>query len=135
MRQLVSRTTRIRRGWLDRVKGLDRLYETKVTDGYREATGTGATPDASERSAHSMWVTKFGQANETAEFHLPSPSPSIAADEALSTSPAQLDEATDAPMTELDEVTDALRAELGEVIDALRAAAVKPSSASNHLDS
>jgi hypothetical protein len=63
MGQLVSRTARIRRGWLGRVKGLDRLYETKVTDGYRETTGRGATPDASERSAQRRWVTKFGQSN------------------------------------------------------------------------
>ena len=51
MRRLVSRTARIPRGWLDRLKGLDRLYKTKITDGYREATGRGANPDASERSA------------------------------------------------------------------------------------
>jgi hypothetical protein len=92
MRQLVAQTARIRRGWLDRLKGLDRVYETKVTDGYREATGKGATPDASDRSAHRVWVTKFGQANETTESHPPSASPSIALDEALSTSPANLDE-------------------------------------------
>jgi hypothetical protein len=120
MAELSSRTKRIRRGWLDRLKGLDRLYETTVTDGYRVATGRGATPDASKRSAQRMWVTKFGQANETTEYHLPSPSPSIAPDEALSTSPVKLDEVTVAPRTELDEVTDALRSELDEVIDALR---------------
>jgi hypothetical protein len=109
MAQLTSRTIRVSRGWLDRLKGLDRLYETTVTDGWREATGRGATPDASKQSAERRWVTRFGQATESTEYHLPSPTPSIALDEAISTSPATLDE-----------VIDALRADLGEVIDALR---------------
>ena len=37
MSELVSRTARIRRGWLDRLKGFDRLYETEVSDGERTA--------------------------------------------------------------------------------------------------
>jgi hypothetical protein len=109
MAQLTSRTIRVSRGWLDRLKGLDRLYETTVTDGWREATGRGATPDASKQSAERRWVTRFGQATESTEYHLPSPTPSIALYEAISTSPATLDE-----------VIDALRANLGEVIGALR---------------
>jgi hypothetical protein len=92
---------------------MDRLYETTITDGYREATGRGATPDVSQLSAQRMWVTKFGQVTETTEDHLPSPAPPIAADEEMiSTSPATLDE-----------VMDALKANLGEVVDTLRAGA------------
>ena len=34
MPELVSRTVRIRRGLVDRLRGFERLYETKVTDGY-----------------------------------------------------------------------------------------------------
>ena len=38
MRELEVRTLRVRRGWIDRLKGYYRLYETKVTDGERVAT-------------------------------------------------------------------------------------------------
>jgi hypothetical protein len=104
-----SKTKRVQRGWLDRLKGMDRLYETTITDGHWEATGRGTTPDASQRSAQRRWVIRFGQAPATSEYNLPSPAPPIASDEEIS-SPATLDE-----------VMDALKADLGEVVDALRA--------------
>ena len=31
MRELEFRTTRVRRGWLERLKGYERAYETKLT--------------------------------------------------------------------------------------------------------
>ena len=37
MRELEFRTTRVRRGWLERLKGYERAYETKLTDGERVA--------------------------------------------------------------------------------------------------
>jgi hypothetical protein len=114
MAQLKLRTVRVQRGWLDRLKGLGRLYETTITDGYRAATGRGATPNASQRSAQRMWVTRFGQVTVGTEDHLSSPSPSAVLDEAISTTPAKLDE-----------VIDALRADLGEVVDTLRAGLAK----------
>jgi hypothetical protein len=59
MRELDLRTSRIRRGWLDRLKGYDRLYETKVTDGERAAYGRGASREASEQAALRNWNAKF----------------------------------------------------------------------------
>jgi len=59
MRELEVRTSRVRRGWLDRLKGYDRLYETKVTDGERAAYGRGASREASEQAALRNWNAKF----------------------------------------------------------------------------
>ena len=56
MRELEFRTCR--RGWLDRLKGYDRLYETKVTDGERAAYGRGASREASEQAALRNWNAK-----------------------------------------------------------------------------
>jgi hypothetical protein len=64
---LVYRTARIRRGWLDRLKGFDRLYETRVTDGERIAYGRGPTRETSEQSARRNWEAKYqdhGRAND-----------------------------------------------------------------------
>jgi hypothetical protein len=47
MRELEVRTSRVRRGWIDRLKGYDRLYETKLTDGERAAYGRGPSREAS----------------------------------------------------------------------------------------
>ena len=70
MPKLVSRTVRIRRHWLDRLVN-ERLYETKVTDGYYEATGRGATSYASEQAARRRWETTFGHATEMTEYDPP----------------------------------------------------------------
>ena len=48
MRGLMQTTKRIGRGWLDRLKGYVRLYETKVTDGDRVASGRGSTSEVSQ---------------------------------------------------------------------------------------
>jgi hypothetical protein len=58
-RELEFRTCRVRRGWLDRVKGYDRLYETKLTDGERAAYGRGPSREASEEAALRNWNAKF----------------------------------------------------------------------------
>ena len=60
MRELEFRTTRVRRGWLDRLKGYKRVYETKLTDGERVAYGRGPTREASQQSAKRNWDGKFG---------------------------------------------------------------------------
>ena len=44
MPELVSRTARIRRGLVHRLRDFEHLFETKMTDGYREAFGRGTTP-------------------------------------------------------------------------------------------
>ena len=59
MRELEFRTTRVRRGWLDRLKGYKRVYETKLTDGERVAHGRGPTREASEQAAIKNWNAKF----------------------------------------------------------------------------
>jgi hypothetical protein len=101
MPELVSRTARIRRGWLDRLIN-ERLYETKVTDGYHEATGRGATSHASEQAARRTWETKFGQATE---YDPPSPAQSITLNAGDSTS-----------LGKLREVIGALRADNGRLL-------------------
>jgi hypothetical protein len=59
MRELEVRTSRVRRGWLDRLKGYHRLYETQLTDGERVAYGRGASREASEEAALRNWNAKF----------------------------------------------------------------------------
>ena len=59
MRELEVRTARIRRGWIDRLKGHARLYETKVTDGERAAYGRGPSREASEQAALRNWNNRF----------------------------------------------------------------------------
>jgi hypothetical protein len=36
-RELMPNTKRIRRGWLDRLRGYERLFETEITDGEHTA--------------------------------------------------------------------------------------------------
>ena len=50
MRELELRTLRVRRSWLERLRGYDRVYETKVTDGEQEAYGRGPSREASEQA-------------------------------------------------------------------------------------
>ena len=59
MRELEVKTSRVRRGWIDRLKGYVRLYETKLTDGERAAYGRGPSREASEEAALRNWNAKF----------------------------------------------------------------------------
>jgi hypothetical protein len=68
--ELVSRTVRIRRGWLDRLRGFDRLYETQLTDGQRVTFGRGATRKESEQTAFGEWEAQFRHATEVTEYDL-----------------------------------------------------------------
>ena len=58
MRELEHRTSRVRRSWLERLRGYDRVYETKITDGERAAHGRGASREASEQAALRNWNAK-----------------------------------------------------------------------------
>ena len=58
MRELELRTSRVRRSLLERLRGYDRVYETKVTDGERAAYGRGASREASEQAALRNWNAK-----------------------------------------------------------------------------
>jgi hypothetical protein len=105
MPELGSRTVRIRRGFVDRLKGFKRLYETRVTDGYREAIGRGTTPHASQYAAHKIWKNNVGWQTEVTDCELPLPAPSIALNAGVSTS-----------LGALREVIDALRADNGRLL-------------------
>ena len=65
MRELVQKTRRIRRGWLDRLRGYDRLYETEITYGHHTAYGRGPTSEASQKSAQRNWDAEFGPETES----------------------------------------------------------------------
>ena len=65
MQTLSSRTARIPRQLIDRLRGLERLYETKLTDGFRIVYGRGQTREASEQSAQRNWAAKFGPGTES----------------------------------------------------------------------
>ena len=105
MPELVSRTARIRRGLAHRLRGFEHLYETRVTDGYREAIGRGTTPYASQHAAHRLWETRVGRGTEVTDYELPLPAPSIALNAGDSTSRGALRE-----------VIDALRADNGRLL-------------------
>ena len=70
MQEMSLRTTRVRRGWLDRLKGYDRLYETELTDGQHVVRGRGPTREASEQSAKRNWDAKFGSEPESGSASL-----------------------------------------------------------------
>ena len=59
MRELELRTLRVRRSWLERLRGYDRVYETKVTDGEHVTYGRGPSREASEQAARRNWIAKF----------------------------------------------------------------------------
>jgi hypothetical protein len=103
MPELVSRTVRIWRGWVERLRGFDRVYQTNVTDGYRVATGRGATSYASGQAAQR--TSERTHATEMSEYDLPSPTSSIAVNAGDSTS-----------LGEFREVIDALRADNGKLL-------------------
>jgi hypothetical protein len=96
MPELARRTARIRRGWLDRLRGFNHLYQTEVTDGHHVATGRGTTPSASAYAAQRLWETRFGQSTEMTEFDPPSPAQLITLSAGDSMSLGKLREAIDA---------------------------------------
>ena len=102
MPELMSQTIRIRRGWLDRLRGFAHLYETKLTDGYRVAIGRATCPYTSQYQAHRNWKPRAGEVIVT---DLPSVAPSIALNAGHSTS-----------LEGLREVIDALRADNGKLL-------------------
>jgi hypothetical protein len=61
MRELMQSTRRIRRGWLDRLRGYKRLFETEITDGEHTAFGRRPTPEVSQKAAQHTWDAQFGQ--------------------------------------------------------------------------
>jgi hypothetical protein len=105
MPEVVSRTARVRRRLIHRLRGFNSLYETRITDGYREAIGRGTTPHAAQYAAHRMWETRVGRGTEVTDYELPLPASSIALNAGDSTS-----------LGALREIIDALRADNGRLL-------------------
>jgi hypothetical protein len=61
MIKLVCKTTRVQRGWLNRLKGFDRLYRAKLPDGKRTVYGKGQTREIAERNALQNWHAAFDE--------------------------------------------------------------------------
>ena len=59
MTELTAKTWRAHRNLLERLKGYEKIYETKLTDGARTAYGRGRTREASLREAERNWLEQF----------------------------------------------------------------------------
>ena len=51
-----TKTRRVRRTWLERLKLWRHAYETKVFNNRHEANGRGPTPEASQKAAEKRWI-------------------------------------------------------------------------------
>ena len=56
MTELTCKTWRAHRNFLERLKGYEKIYETKLTDGERTARGRGRTRQESLREAERNWL-------------------------------------------------------------------------------
>jgi hypothetical protein len=127
------RTKRAHRDWLERLQGFNRIYETKITDGYREAIGRGATPEASEKSAQRTWERMAGHPemttrdlSSTAPLSL-GEEPEMTTREVSSTAPLSLGEEPEMTTREVSSTAPlSLGEELREAIDALMADDSRP---------
>jgi hypothetical protein len=41
--------------------GVERVFETKISDGYREVRGRGSTPESSQALAEKKWSARYGE--------------------------------------------------------------------------
>ena len=55
------RTWRVRRTVIDRLRGYIQVYQTQISDGFREAYGKGPTRHESEDAARRHWEARFGE--------------------------------------------------------------------------
>jgi len=60
MDDLTYKTWRARRNVFERIKGYEKMYQTKITDGERTAYGRGATRRESLVEAERNWLRQFG---------------------------------------------------------------------------
>ena len=63
-KQLKLSAWRVRRTLLDRLRGYTQAYQTKITDGYREAYGKGPTRQESQDAAKKIWEARFAERAE-----------------------------------------------------------------------
>jgi hypothetical protein len=60
MTELTSSTKRAHRNLFERLRGLDKVYETEISDGEHLARGRGPTKRASQIAAERVWIAQFG---------------------------------------------------------------------------
>jgi hypothetical protein len=65
MDELTYKTWRSRRNVFERLRGYDRIYETKITDGERTAYGRGPTRGDSLTDAERNWLKQVSQSEAT----------------------------------------------------------------------
>lgn len=59
MTELTAKTWRAHRNLLERLKGYEKIYETKLTDGEKTAYGRGRTREESRRKAERNWLEQL----------------------------------------------------------------------------
>lgn len=60
MTEVVFKTWRAHRNLVERLRGLDKVYETEISDGERSARGRGETRKESQVAAQRNWIAQFG---------------------------------------------------------------------------
>lgn len=60
MTEVVFKTWRAHRNLVERLRGLDKVYETEISDGERSARGRGETRKESQVAAQRNWIGQFG---------------------------------------------------------------------------
>lgn len=59
MSELIAKTWRAHRNLVERLKGYEKIYETKITDGKKSAQGRDPTRQESIREAERNWLRQF----------------------------------------------------------------------------
>ena len=59
MTEFTAKTWRAHRNLLERLKGYEKIYETKLTDGEKTTHGRGRTREESMREAERIWLEQF----------------------------------------------------------------------------
>ena len=62
--EVMQSTKRVRRGWLERLFGYRRVFETEITDGEHTVYARGPTPEASQVSAQRAWEANVGEKSD-----------------------------------------------------------------------
>ena len=60
MTEVVFRTWRAHRHLFERLRGLDKVYETEISDGEHIARDRGETRQSSQLAAQRNWIAQYG---------------------------------------------------------------------------
>jgi hypothetical protein len=60
MADLLFKTWRVHRNLIERLRGLDKVYQTEISDGERTVSGRGQTKRESQVAARRNWIAQFG---------------------------------------------------------------------------